>query len=104
MKKTQAVTVAYDVYMDWSGHPPRYRTWVDDQLFLERTFTWQHCYVEDRLVILVQALKTAGQQTQHNIHVDLMDRDQARLTVVNWRVIDGPGVVDQQGQLYIQNG
>ena len=104
MKKITAVTVAYDLYMDWRHQPPRYRTWVDDQLFLERTFTWEHCYVEDRVTVSVQAPKTAGQQTQHDIRVELLDPEQARLTTVNWRVLSGPGVVDQQGRLYVQNG
>lgn len=48
----QSVQVCYDVYCDWAGEPPpRYRLYVNDELFVERTFKFVQSYLEETIPI-----------------------------------------------------
>jgi hypothetical protein len=49
--KTQFVKVVFDVHCQWSDIPPRYRCYVEDELFGERTWTWHGVYLEEAFQI-----------------------------------------------------
>jgi hypothetical protein len=83
--------------MDWQGKPPRYRVWVQDQLFHEQRFTWEQCYLEEQFVVLCQGGKVPGQFRNYQVTHELLDPQQARITVVNWHILSGPATIDQQG-------
>ena len=49
----QSVQFEYEVHCDWSGTPPVYRLYVNDELFAERTYIWHNKYLEEAVSIEV---------------------------------------------------
>lgn len=97
--KPEFVTVLTDVYCKWSDQPPRYRVYVNDELFAERTWIWSNAYLEEMLQI--KALP--GQYTIRYELVSGFDNN-AGLKVRNMRVNVGPGrILDKQGTLEIHH-
>ena len=93
--QTEFVIAVADVNCEWSGEPPRYRCYVNDELFTERTWSWQDMYLEE-------ALQIQAEPGAYNIRYELVDVDHARLDVNNFRIKIGPATVDQQGCITIQ--
>ena len=93
--RTEFVMALTDINCDWSGEPPRYRCYVNDELFTERTWIWTENYLEEQL----QILATPG---QYQIRYELVDTDNAKLTTDNYRIAHGPASVDQNGRITIQ--
>jgi hypothetical protein len=50
----QSVQFEYEVHCDWTGTPPVYRLYVNDELFTERTYIWNNKYLEE--VVSIEAL------------------------------------------------
>ena len=50
----QSVQFEYEVHCDWTGTPPVYRLYVNDEMFTERTFIWSNKYLEE--VVSIEAL------------------------------------------------
>ena len=49
---TEFVSAVCDVHIKWKGGPPpRYRCYVNDELFTERTWIWTDQYLEENLQI-----------------------------------------------------
>jgi hypothetical protein len=82
----QFVRVLCDVHCQWESFPPVYRAYVNDQLFAERTFVWTDSYLEELFQI-------EAEPGQYHIRYELVPPHLARLTVDNFRVEHGPGVV-----------
>ena len=93
--RTEFVMALTDINCDWSGEPPRYRCYVNDELFTERTWIWTENYLEEQL----QILATPG---QYQIRYELVDTDNATLTPDNYRIAHGPASVDLNGRITIQ--
>ena len=93
--QTEFVIVASDVNCEWSGKPPRYRCYVNDELFTERTWIWKDVYLEE-------ALQIQAQPGMYNIRYELVDVDSAQLNVGNFRIKIGPASVDQMGRITIE--
>jgi hypothetical protein len=93
--RTEFVLALTDVYCTWSGNPPRYRCYVNDELFTERTWIWTESYIEEQLQILAEPGK-------YQIHYELVDVENAKLKVNNYRITNGPATVDQKGNILIQ--
>ena len=49
--QTEFVKVVVDVYCKWSNTPPRYRAYVNNELFTERTYIWHNKYLEELVSI-----------------------------------------------------
>jgi len=79
--KPQSVQVQYDVFCDWSGPPPRYRLYVQGELFTERTFNFVQSYLEE--VIPINAVPG-----DYVIKYEMIDSN-AHLAAQNPRVISG---------------
>ena len=47
----QSVQVCYDVRCSWDGPPPRYRLYVENELFVERTFNFVQSYLNEVIPI-----------------------------------------------------
>ena len=92
--QTEFVIALTDVNCNWSGEPPRYRCYVNNELFTERTWVWTENYLEEQLQIL------AG-PGQYQIHYELVDIENAKLTVNNYRIALGPASVDRTGCITI---
>lgn len=52
--KGRFVLVQCDVYCEWHDSPPRYRAFVHDELFVERTWIWEGAYLEEQFQILAK--------------------------------------------------
>jgi hypothetical protein len=53
--KTKSVQIHCDVYCKWNGNDTRYRLYVNDELFAERTWLWKDEYLEELLQISAPA-------------------------------------------------
>ena len=93
--RTEFVLALTDVYCKWSGEPPRYRCYVNDELFTERTWIWTENYLEEQLQILAEP-------GEYRIHYELVDAENAKLKISNYRITHGPASVDQKGNITIQ--
>jgi len=93
--QTEFVMAVCDVYVKWKqGDPPRYRCYVNDELFTERSWIWHDRYLEEHIPI-------QAEPGNYNIRYELVDPEYARIKVHNLRVITGPGMVDDQGCVHI---
>lgn len=48
---TKSVKILCDLHCKWEGEPPRYRLFVNDELFTERTWIWNEFYLEEAVPI-----------------------------------------------------
>ena len=93
--RTEFVLALTDVCCDWSGEPPRYRCYVNDELFTERTWIWTDNYLQEQLQILAEP-------GEYQIRYELVDIENATLTTNNYRITHGPASVDSTGCITIQ--
>ena len=91
----ELVTVLVDIRCSWSGTPPRYRCYVNDELFTERTWTWSDCYLEEMIPIYAEP-------GRYQIRYELVDAENAQLKIKNYRVEKGPAVMLDRGWIQIQ--
>lgn len=90
------VRVLADVHCDWEGLDPIYRVYVNDELFAERTWRWTNSYLEEMLQI-------EAEPGTYNLRWELVPPHLAHLKVQNVRVDFGPGVVENNNLLRINN-
>lgn len=77
------VIVKCDVYCDWEDKPPKYRVFVNEELFGERTYIWQHQYLEE----IIQIFAPPG---NYDIKYQLVPPSRGELKIKNIRIVDGP--------------
>jgi len=94
--KTLAVIVHCDVICEWQDAPPRYRLFVNNELFMERTFIWPDHYLEE--VIPIEAPPGIYQ-----IRYELLGSDKDSLRIKNARVLGGPAILHKNLKLEIQS-
>ena len=75
---------------------PKYRIYVNNELFTERTWIWHNEYLEEMIQIEAEAGK-------YRIRYELVPPHLSELTVDNFRVEHGPAKVKQDGYLRIQD-
>ena len=95
--KPEFITVLSDVYCKCKDTPARYRTYVNDELFAERTWIWSNMYLEEMLQI-------SAVPGKYTIRYELVDgyNNNAGLKIRNMRVDQGPGrIVDKNGTLEV---
>jgi len=80
MKKDVSVTA--DVYCTWSGSPPIYRLYVNNELFTERTYIWQGGY-------LTECFYVTAEPGEYRLRYETVSDDVANITVKNLRVSYG---------------
>lgn len=86
------VQIKCDVTAKVHDQPFRYRAYVNNELFAERTWIWQNCYLEESFQI------HAGPGV-YSIRFETVDELNGRIKVRNHRVAVGPGrIIDYQGQ------
>ena len=83
----QFIRVLYDIACEWESFEPIYRTYVNDELFAERTWRWADMYIEEMLQI-------EAEPGEYTIRFELVPPHLARLSVTNIRVDHGPGTVE----------
>ena len=88
------VRVLCDVDCSWEGLSPSYRLYVNDELFVERTWIWQDQYLEEN----IQIQAAPG---HYEVRYELLDTEHAKLKVHNLRIAEGPAIIDRQGRVQI---
>jgi len=84
---THYVRILCDIYCKSEGTPnPRYRVFVNDELFAERTWIWQDVYLEE-------ALQIEARPGLYPIRIELVEPNVGKLKVKNIRVDHGPAVL-----------
>lgn len=90
--QTHFVRVECDVTAKVHGQPFRYRAYVNNELFSERTWIWENCYLEESFQI--QAAPGV-----YPIRFETVDETNGRIKVRNYRIAEGLGrIIMYQGQ------
>jgi hypothetical protein len=76
------VVIQCDVTAKVLDHPFRYRLYVGDELFTERTWTWHGVYLRENIPILAPA-------GVYKIRWETVDPEHGRIKIRNYR-ITGP--------------
>ena len=93
--QTEFVMAACDVCVEWKqGNPPRYRCYVNDELFTERSWIWHDRYLEEHIPI-------QAKPGHYTLRYELVDHEHASIKVDNLRVETGPAIIDCQGRVQI---
>jgi hypothetical protein len=94
--QTYSVNVVCDVTAKVLDHPFRYRVYVNNELFTERTWIWQGVYLEEMLPISAPA-------GVYPIRFETVDPAHGRLKVRNYRINDGTGsIIMYQGETAVE--
>jgi len=90
--QTYFVRVECDVTAKVHAQPFRYRAYVNNELFAERTWIWENCYLEESFQI-------QARPGIYPIVFETVDDVNGRIKVRNHRVVVGPGqIINYQGQ------
>lgn len=90
------VRVICDVDCSWTGEPPRYRAFVNGELFTERTWIWQDAGLEE-------AFQIEAPVGKYTIKYELVDTKNAAIIAHKFRVDHGPATITPWGDLEIHN-
>jgi hypothetical protein len=82
----QFIRVLCNIDCEWESFQPIYRTYVNDELFAERTWRWTEHYLEE----LLQIEAVPGEYT---IRHELVPPHLAVLNVTDMHVDFGPGTI-----------
>ena len=93
--QTKYVRVLCDVYCKWVENPPRYRVFVNNELFTERTWIWNNDYY------LEEALQIEATPGEYQLMFQLIDDSGAELKVKNPRIDEGSAVMHKHLRLEI---
>lgn len=89
--QTYFVRVECDVTAKVHSQPFRYRAYVNNELFAERTWIWDNCYLEENFQI-------QAPPGVYPIRFETVDEANGRIKVRNHRVVTGPGrIINYQG-------
>lgn len=94
MKKPKSVRVLCEVHCNWTDVPPRYRLYVNGELFTERSYIWTDFYLEE-------AIHISALPGHYKIDYQLLDTATASLKIKNARVEQGPGIMHPKLMLEI---
>jgi len=90
--QTHFVRVECDITAKVHRQPFRYRAYVNSELFAERTWIWENCYLEESFQI------QAGPGV-YPIRFETVDETNGRIKVRNYRIVEGRGkIIMYQGQ------
>ena len=94
--QTYFVRVECDVTAKVLAQPLRYRAYINNELFAERTWIWTGSYLEENFQI--QAAPGV-----YSIRFETVDADHGRVKVRNLRVVAGPGrIIEYQGETAVE--
>lgn len=94
--QTYFVRVECDVTGKAHAQPLRYRAYINNELFTERTWIWTDSYLEENFQI-------QASPGVYPIRFETVDADNGRIKVRNHRVVVGPGqIVEYQGETAVE--
>lgn len=82
MESVVFARVSFDIECDCPDETPRYRIYVNDQLFTERTWNWTDCYLEEILQI-------SAPPGQYQVKVKAVGHSDAIFRCKNFRIKAG---------------
>jgi hypothetical protein len=95
--QTKSVQIQCDVYCKWDGNDTRYRLYVNDELFTERTWRWpgKDYYLQELIVI-------EAPPGLYEIKYKLLEPSGSKLKIKNIQVVSNNAVLhDNQTTLEI---
>ena len=94
--QTFFVRVECDVTAKVHEQPFRYRAYVNNELFVERTWIWENCYLEENFQISAPA-------GVYPIRFETVDDANGRIKTRDYRITAGPGrIIEYQGQTAVE--
>jgi len=84
--QTHYVRILCDIHCKFDERGPRYRVFINDELFAERTWIWHNMYLEE-------ALQIEARPGQYPIRIELVEPEIGKLKIRNLRVDHGPAVI-----------
>jgi hypothetical protein len=90
------VVATCDVRCSWNEFdpPPRYRCYVNDELFTERTWIWRDVFLEESFQILAEPGK-------YRIRYEIVDPDTATIDFSNLKIVQGPALLSPDKSIRI---
>jgi len=92
--QTEFVIAKCDIYCRWTGPHPKYRCYVNNELFSERTWIWNDVYLEESLQI-------QAAPGRYSVRVELVDSNHASIVVRNLSISSGSAVIANDGSIEI---
>lgn len=111
--ETSHVNVVCTVLVEALAHPFRYRVYVNNELFTERTWLWQYVYFMDgdqsvwsnldiTDVYLEEMLPISAPAGIYPVRFELVNPERGRIEVRNYKVT-GPGrIINYQGKTAVE--
>jgi len=93
--KTFPVTVTCDVTAKVFGNPFRYRVYVNNELFAERTWIWENVYLEESLPIAAPA-------GIYPIRFEVVDTKNGKIKIRNYQVLGSGRIVIHQEETSVE--
>jgi hypothetical protein len=90
------VRVVCNVYCRWEGLPPNYRVYVNDELFTERTWTW-----DNSEIYLQETLQIEAKPGEYQIRYELVPPNLAEIVVGIPTIEIGAATITEKGLLRI---
>jgi len=88
LMQTKSIQVQCDVYCRWDGNDTRYRLYVNDELFTERSWIWN-----DKEYYLEEVITIEAPPGQYEIKYELLEPTHSKLGIKNMRVTSGTATV-----------
>jgi hypothetical protein len=86
--QTKSIQVQCDVYCRWDGNDTRYRLYVNDELFTERSWIWN-----DKEYYLEEVITIEAPPGQYEIKYELLEPTHSKLGIKNMRVTSGTATI-----------
>ena len=94
MMQTFEVGATCLVFCEWYHRPPRYRIYVADELFCERTWIWEGVYLEENLTLNAEAGK-------YRVRLEMVDPEHSKIRLQDLAVSYGPAIIANDGSIQI---
>ena len=94
--QTKSVQVQCEVYCKWDGNDTRYRVYVNDELFTERSWIWnaKEYYLEELITI-------EAPPGQYKIKYELLEPTGSALKIKNMQAIGKNAIMHETNPLEI---
>jgi hypothetical protein len=94
MMQTFDVLARCDVFCEWWAKPPRYRLYVGNELFSERTWIWEGVYLDENIVLRAPA-------GRYHVRLEMVDPEHSKIRIKNLRIDSGPAIIANDGSIQV---
>lgn len=82
------------VFCEWFNQPPRYRVYVADELFCERTWIWEGVYLEENIVLNAPA-------GRYRVRLEMVDPEHSKIHMQDLEIVSGSAIIANDGSIQI---